>query len=70
LIADGVDGLLVPPEDASALASAITALADQPERAAALSVAGRARFATEFAEAPVMARWRSLLQAIAPVGGS
>lgn len=66
LIRDGADGLLVPREDASALAAAIGALIDSPAHAARLGAAGRARFAAEFAEAPVMARWRSLLAALAP----
>lgn len=66
LIADGADGVLVPREDAPALAAAVGTLAENPLRAAELGAAGRARFATEFAEAPVMARWRSLLAALAP----
>ena len=68
LIADGSDGLLVPCEDAPALAAAIGALSENPVHAAELGAAGRARFAAEFAEAPVMARWRSLLAEIAPAG--
>jgi glycosyltransferase involved in cell wall biosynthesis len=68
LIADGADGVLVPREDAPALAAAIGALADNPLRAAELGAAGRARFVAEFAEAPVMARWRSLLAELAPAG--
>jgi glycosyltransferase involved in cell wall biosynthesis len=68
LIADGADGVLVPREDAPALAAVIGALADNPLRAAELGAAGRARFAAEFAEAPVMARWRSLLAELAPAG--
>jgi len=68
LIADGADGLLVPCEDAPALAAAIGALAENLVRAAELGAAGRARFATEFAEAPVMARWRSLLAELVPAG--
>ena len=68
LIADGADGVLVPREDAPALAAVIGALADNPLRAAELGAAGRARFVAEFAEAPVMARWRSLLAELAPAG--
>ena len=68
LIRDGADGVLVPCEDAPALAAAIGALADNPLRAAELGAAGRVRFVAEFAEAPVMARWRSLLAELAPAG--
>jgi glycosyltransferase involved in cell wall biosynthesis len=68
LIRDGADGLLVPLEDAPALAAAIGTLADNPVQAAELGAAGRARFAAEFAEAPVMTRWRRLLAEFKPVG--
>jgi glycosyltransferase involved in cell wall biosynthesis len=68
LINDGADGLLVPKEDAPALAAAIVTLAENPVRAAELGGAGRARFVAEFAEAPVMARWRRLLAEFKPVG--
>ena len=43
LVTHGVDGLLVPPRDASALAGAIEGLARTPERALTLSRAARAR---------------------------
>ena len=68
LIADGADGLLAPREDAPALAAAIGAVAENPLRAAELGAAGRARFVAEFAEAPVMARWRSLLAELTAAG--
>jgi glycosyltransferase involved in cell wall biosynthesis len=68
LIRDGANGLLVPLEDAPALAAAIGTLADNPVQAAELGAAGRARFAAEFAEAPVMTRWRRLLAEFKPVG--
>ena len=41
LLTDGVDGLLVDPRDAAALAGAIGSLLDAPELAAALGAAGR-----------------------------
>jgi glycosyltransferase involved in cell wall biosynthesis len=51
VVKDGETGLLVPPEDAGALATAILTLLRDPKRAAALGAAGdahiRARFTTE-----------------------
>ncbi|RXR26830.1 glycosyltransferase family 1 protein [Oerskovia turbata] len=41
LLTDGVDGLLVDPRDAAALARAISSLLDDPDRAAAMGAAGR-----------------------------
>jgi glycosyltransferase involved in cell wall biosynthesis len=65
LIAHGTTGLLVPVEDARALAEAIAALRDQPARARALAAAGRAAFLRAHAEAPVLARWRGFLAEVA-----
>lgn len=64
LIADGEDGLLVPKDDPAALAAAIAALLADPQRAARLAEAGRARFAADFAEAAVVARWRDFLATV------
>jgi glycosyltransferase involved in cell wall biosynthesis len=66
LIADGVTGMLVPREDPAALAVALGALLADPARAAALAAAGRAEFERAHAEAPVLARWREFLRAVAP----
>lgn len=44
LIQDGVNGILVPPADADALASAIGALLRDPLRRASLAAEGRATF--------------------------
>lgn len=61
LIAHGTTGLLVPVEDARALADAIGALRDHPARARSLAEAGRTVFRRDHAEAPVLARWRRFL---------
>src|SRR5690606_16764773 len=66
LIADGVTGVLVPSEDPAALAGAVGGLLADPARAAALAAAGRAEFERAHAEAPVLARWREFLRAVAP----
>lgn len=47
-VEDGVTGRIVPPDDAPALAAALAGLLDDPERAAALGEAGRARWAARF----------------------
>ncbi len=61
LLRDGADGMVVPIEDPAALADGIAALLDDPPRRAAFVRAGRQRFETEFAAAPVVARWRTFL---------
>jgi glycosyltransferase involved in cell wall biosynthesis len=66
LIEDGRTGLLVPQESPEALAQAVGSLLADPARAAALGAAGRAAWEAEFAEVPVLARWRDLLHRLAP----
>jgi phosphatidylinositol alpha-mannosyltransferase len=46
VVRDGVDGLLVPPNDATALASAIRRVLSEPALASALASAGRTRAET------------------------
>ena len=47
-IEDGVHGLLVPPGDVDALATALTRMLERPDLRAALGSAGRARFLSRF----------------------
>lgn len=61
LIKSGETGLLVPREDAAALAAAMAALAADKPRAEALAEAGHAVFAATFSEAAVVARYREFL---------
>ncbi len=64
LIAPGADGLLVPVEDAPALAAAIRSVLEDAALSARLAAAGRARYEAEFAAAPVLARWRHFLHTV------
>lgn len=61
LIRTGQDGVLVPIEDAAALADGIRHALEDRVHATALAAAGRARFEAEFAERPVLAQWRTFL---------
>lgn len=61
LIRPGKDGLLVPIEDADALSAALQAALDNGRD---LAQAGRARYEAEFAEGPVLTRWRTFLATV------
>jgi glycosyltransferase involved in cell wall biosynthesis len=65
LIRDGVNGLLVPVEDADALAGALTRLAQNRTLRAELTTAGRAAYAAEFSESVVVAQYREFLEHVA-----
>lgn len=69
VIEHGRTGLLVPIGDAPGLAHAITSLLDDPARADELAEAGRAEFEANYAEAPVLAKWRLFLEAAARIRG-
>jgi len=60
LIKDAEDGLLVPLEDANALAAAIRSLLADPSLGRTLAAGGAARLANEFSPAAVTAQWREL----------
>ena len=64
LIRPGEDGLLVPIDDAEALAGSLGVVLSNPALAAGLAMAGRARWEAEFAPAPVLAQWRRFLNAV------
>ncbi|MFT5539575.1 MAG: glycosyltransferase involved in cell wall biosynthesis [Alphaproteobacteria bacterium] len=64
LIKDGEDGLLVPIDDAEALAAAMAQLVDDKVLAGRLAQAGAARFADDFTEQAVVARYKAFYQAL------
>src|SRR5262249_39410921 len=59
LIQDGVTGLLVPPEDAEALAGAITHLLRKPELAGRLAAAARRRAREHYSRAAMVRRFEA-----------
>ena len=64
LIDPGRTGLLVPPDDPAALVEAIAQALADPSLSIALAEAGRARYEADFAEAPVLSRWRDFLATV------
>jgi len=65
---DGREGLLVPPGDARALAGAMAALLEEPDRARSLGRAARERCLAEFSAARMLADLRGALEALARAG--
>lgn len=63
LIRDGDSGLLVPAEDAAALAAALSRVLNDPALARRLAEGGRARYAEDFAEDAICARYDALFRA-------
>jgi glycosyltransferase involved in cell wall biosynthesis len=68
-IEDGRDGVLVPPEDASALAAALLALVEDPRRRERLGAAARAA-AGRYSLGAIGARWDALLAELRPPGSA
>jgi len=65
LIEDGKNGLLVPIDDADALAAAIEKLADDKSLAGALAASGHAAYEAQFTEARVVAAYRDFFKKVA-----
>jgi glycosyltransferase involved in cell wall biosynthesis len=65
IIHDGEDGVLVPPDDPAALASAIGSLLDQPARASKIAARGAARARERFTRAAMV---RGVVEALEPAG--
>ena len=65
LLRDNEDGLLVPVDDAQALAAAISRTIDEEGLAARLVAAGRKRFDAEFTEAACIKRYVTLFEQLA-----
>lgn len=66
LIEDGVNGLLIPPDDAAALAKAIEQLARDPARRSAMGHAGEKRVRTDFDHLSAIVKLIELFDASAP----
>jgi glycosyltransferase involved in cell wall biosynthesis len=60
LVEDGRDGLLIPVDDADALAAGVRRLLAEPKLAAQFRERGLGRVAAEFSEAAVVAQWIAL----------
>lgn len=65
LIENGVNGLLVPLEDARALAEAVRRVVDDKALAQHLAEGGRAAYAVEYTEAAVVARYIEFFEKVA-----
>lgn len=68
LIASGETGLLVPVDDAEALAGSLATLLDHPELAARLRAAGQSAYEARFTEAAVIAQYRAFFEKVVAQG--
>lgn len=64
LIDDGVSGLLVPPDDAPALAAAIARVLESQDLGPTLVAGGRGRYEAEFTEAGVVDQYRTFFDTV------
>ena len=69
VVQHGEDGLLVPPDDSTALASALDALCADPERAARFGAAGRASALARFSPTAAARRYRAIYERVRVSGG-
>lgn len=69
LVADGANGLLVPPGDAAALAGALRRLIDAPDLAARLGAAGRRELEEHYTAEVMAARTTRLYEHLVVAGG-
>jgi glycosyltransferase involved in cell wall biosynthesis len=67
IVADGEDGVLVPPEDVAALSRTVIALIDDPQRRRALAAAARVK-AAQYDGRAVGPRWEELLTSLGSLG--
>jgi len=65
MVEDGVTGVVVPPEDAPALAKAVIGLLEDPDRATAMGRAGRRRVAAGFSLEGMLARMEAIYWEVA-----
>jgi glycosyltransferase involved in cell wall biosynthesis len=64
LLHDGMDALLVPPGDATALASAVERLSKNPDLATRIGAGGLATYRARASEEVLGARWRKILEGL------
>jgi glycosyltransferase involved in cell wall biosynthesis len=69
-VTDGVHGLLVPPGDAGALATALQSLLDDPDRRRRLGAAARTRAEAEFGLEQMIERVDALVSGMGRPGES
>jgi glycosyltransferase involved in cell wall biosynthesis len=64
IVADGMDALLVPRKDSSAMAVAMRRIIAEPTLACALREEGRRKFEAEYSEAAVVQQWNDFLHEV------
>jgi glycosyltransferase involved in cell wall biosynthesis len=64
IVANGIDALMVPRKDSSAMAAAIRRIISEPSLARALREEGRRKFEAEYSEAAVVQQWNDFLQEV------